>query len=1376
MVTIGWPRLEWWNLKKIDRGIIIFIFSVTILVFTVWQLIHTKQMASFISHEVTGELARRYGVKIKFDSIDISLIPLATNLNRVRIEYKQKVVFDLARLKIEFDFIDLLTNRFTIKRLLLSDGKISASGLNTSSTENHGEIRWRSFGETVRNYVTRYLPIKVERVALSNISLYLGDNHILLEQFKCGIYRNVVSVQGRVGAIHFNEKAFSHIPRDVDMVEFDGHITKKTIRVKRLKVRSKLEGVEFSGMLSELHKSPTVEGKGRLFGRVERFHQWAQTPIEYRTSGSAVAMFDITKSLFSKPELKIDMQLANFFSPTIGSWDRINASGKISKMKMSLSTAKGVLRHGGVELLKNVDIFDLKENRLLEMVSDNKIELSIRNIDTNNALYFLKEILTPLKGTINGNVSIGNSSGIVDIYISSRTRLDDFSLMLGGDVPVLVNPSISFNDSLISYDFNTGATRMQLDVGFGSSSIKADATLNSDSLNFHISPALIDLDEFGPIAGVPMSGICNCTIDITGPYENVVFDFDTDIKKFSILGLALGDIKSKQKLGLQNLQLDINSLVARYKTTKYTGSGYLNFSSPGEMKLDVNMSDSSLQDSLEIFSSLLPNPHHVPKGVDFRYKSNFNISGGFSLPKIKIDGSLKGDDILWAISDRQECLDQTTICPQITLNSVESDFHFKDKILRVNNILVRGRNAEVNGDFSFNTELNLFSYSAYLSDLSLREFATYNFINPGFDGTISGNFIGSNHGHNFVSDSVINILNAHVGGRNIDSSLVQISTNDGKLSIWGNFLGEMLIWEGLFDFSNETKKTSYVKGELNAEDIRIVAGLLSHHNIVSDDLDGNIDATFDLRFSMIDWTKMDLELGLNQFSFAVKDKEFRLLPRSGKMLVRDGNITQWDMELSGTAGVIKSHGEGSIDHELKILNEYNIDATILNLASPRFSVLAGRNKGKALLISKQGKFSMHLESVGSEMTLRIDKVKGVVDNLDYSLIMEDNLLLLKEANARYGNGSIGVNGSIALNFPFPTVDIGYTIESVQLPLPGKSSVVVSGKGGVNGDSFPYMIKGGHSIIHGEIKGSLSDFTQDGGVSLEGQRFIPVKGGIHTGLSLFSYDLGVNVTSHIMVKNKLAELYLNGQAHVLGTSNVPQVKGEITIKPKSSKLLFKGHEFILSEGKLTFEDNLLQEKPLVKIIGSADVGNYKVDLSVEGKSDNPQIKFISDPYLSHEDILSLLALGMTSETSQGLESQDRQSITSIGLGTFLVDQFQLGQELKSSLGLKLSVLPEWEKDETSLLKGRSSSSDSSSTKLKSTTKIKVQKKLGNKLGMAISSTVGGSMGQKHEMNLDYKLGRNLSLLGIYEIKDVEDSGAAESSSSAGIDLKFRMSFK
>ena len=61
-------------------------------------------------------------------------------------------------------------------------------------------------------------------------------------------------------------------------------------------------------------------------------------------------------------------------------------------------------------------------------------------------------------------------------------------------------------------------------------------------------------------------------------------------------------------------------------------------------------------------------------------------------------------------------------------------------------------------------------------------------------------------------------------------------------------------------------------------------------------------------------------------------------------------------------------------------------------------------------------------------------------------------------------------------------------------------------------------------------------------------------------------------------------------------------------------------------------------------------------------------------------------------------------------------------------------------------------------------------------MAVSSTVGGSMGQKHEMNLDYRLGRDVSLLGVYEIKAVEDSGAAESSSSAGIDLKFKWSFR
>ncbi|MBT7766965.1 MAG: hypothetical protein HN730_07395 [Bdellovibrionales bacterium] len=1361
---------------NINRGVLIFMLSVAMMIFVIWQLIHTRQMANFISHEVTVELARRYDTKISFDAIDISIIPLATNLNNVHLNYKGKVLFNLNRIKIEFDFFDLLANRFSINRLLLSEGVISVPDFKQANSNSGNTFRWKSLGKTVRSYVDRYLPIRVDKISMNSVNFEIGNNHFWLEKFKCGIYRNVLSIQTRIGELNIGAVDFPLLKGDIDMVEFEGHITHNNIRIRKLAVKSQLEGVAFSGMLSDLNTIPLVEGKGHVYGRLGRFSEWSMVPTKFAFQGSGVAQFKIKKSSISTPSVSMGIKLAKLSSPQLGGWERANITTRIEQSQLILDQLVGELRRGKVELRESVVLFDFKHRASPSLDAGNLLHLQLHNVHTNDGLFFLNDKLSPLKGILDGNVTIGKEDKLIEVIIMPETKLTDFKLIFSPGDPTLLNPKLQFNRSAITHNLETGETKMKLDLEFINSRIQAEAKMDRNELFFMIQPAKIDLKAFGPISGVALDGTCDCQIEISGPYEEVKFKFDAKIKQFSVLDLKLGDVKSSLELDLNSLRLKISKLDALYRKSHFSADGYLQFETPSNLNLNIDMDKASLRDSLEIFSGILPNPHHVPTGMDFSYRSKFKISGGFSTDQLKVEGNLIGKDLLWSLSDRIECTNRTAICPELSLNTVESSFIFEQQTLQLENILLKGRSVELSGDLSYELEPGLFSYNAYLAHLSLRELASYNLINPGFDGMISGNFIGSNYTGSLVSDSVINILDARIGDKKLASSLIQIVSSKKKISLWGNMLGEMMVAEGLIDYSENGNGDSYFRGEINAEDLSIVAGLLSQHNILSDDLAGNIDATFDINFKVKQWAKLNADLDLNEFNVIFSGKDASLLQNSSSIQIIDGKIVNWDLKLDGSAGQITSSGEGHLDKKVKIDNRYNIDASLLNLLSPKIRVLSGRNSGKALLISKDGDVEIHLESSGKDMTIRVDKVKGVIEDLNYSLIMEDNLLMLKEANARYGNGLATLSGSVAFDFPFPVIDFDYKLKSIQLPLLDKSSIVLSGRGEVRGESFPYLIKGNHSIVHGEITGNIGELTKDEGGSMEGQRFIPSLGGGHRGLSIFRYDLGVTITDHIYIKNSMAELYLNGHTTIMGTSNVPQIKGEVGIKPQKSKLIFKGHEFILSEGVVTFKDNLIQEKPIVKLAGVAEVGNYRVDLNVDGKSDNLIIKFVSDPYLSHEDILSLLALGMTSETSQGLESSDRQSITSIGLGTLLVDQFQLGQELKSSLGLKLSVIPEWEKDETSLLKGRSSSSDSASTKLRSTTKIKVQKKLGRKLGMAVSSTVGGSMGQKHEMNLDYRLGRDVSLLGVYEIKAVEDSGAAESSSSAGIDLKFKWSFR
>ena len=182
------------------------------------------------------------------------------------------------------------------------------------------------------------------------------------------------------------------------------------------------------------------------------------------------------------------------------------------------------------------------------------------------------------------------------------------------------------------------------------------------------------------------------------------------------------------------------------------------------------------------------------------------------------------------------------------------------------------------------------------------------------------------------------------------------------------------------------------------------------------------------------------------------------------------------------------------------------------------------------------------------------------------------------------------------------------------------------------------------------------------------------------------------------------------------------------------------------------------------------------IGIKGESSNYDIDLSSTPALSREDILSLLTLGFTGEVSKDLEDAQRASLSSVGIGSLIFDKFQINKGLQSSLGLSVSVAPEILDSEESLLRGRSTSEGGGATRVRTASKIQVQKKLNDELDLSVSSTVGGSIQQRQEMNLNYKLNKNFSVQGIYELKSFEDEQEVQDPNSVGLDLKFRMNFK
>jgi translocation and assembly module TamB len=321
--------------------------------------------------------------------------------------------------------------------------------------------------------------------------------------------------------------------------------------------------------------------------------------------------------------------------------------------------------------------------------------------------------------------------------------------------------------------------------------------------------------------------------------------------------------------------------------------------------------------------------------------------------------------------------------------------------------------------------------------------------------------------------------------------------------------------------------------------------------------------------------------------------------------------------------------------------------------------------------------------------------------------------------------------------------------------------------------MPYKLNGKLQILHGEFLDDPSEYSGDKKVNLdEYKKYLPEKNK-QENVSFVEYNLAFeSAATPILVKNNMTEIYLKGVGQINGNPMTPEINARVEAVPAISKFKFKGHDFIINQGYVEIKDSAKVRTSDLKFVGISKINDYEMKLDLSGKIDKLNINLSSEPALAQEDLLSLLTIGVTSDMSKNLEAGERKFVTTVGIGTLLVDQLKINEDLNSTLGLKLSVLPEFKEEVTSLVQGKSAVSETASSRLKSSTKIKVNKQINKQVDVSLSSTVGGTLEQKQEVNINYNFNKSFSLEGVYEVKPSEDTSTPN---SVGADLKYRWSF-
>lgn len=495
---------------------------------------------------------------------------------------------------------------------------------------------------------------------------------------------------------------------------------------------------------------------------------------------------------------------------------------------------------------------------------------------------------------------------------------------------------------------------------------------------------------------------------------------------------------------------------------------------------------------------------------------------------------------------------------------------------------------------------------------------------------------------------------------------------------------------------------------------------------------------------------------------------------------RNGVINSKDLYLKGEGAFLKVDILNASKQALNTDINGKLDLSLVALVTPFLDDLRGK---LSMAVKTQGPLN-NPNAVGSAFIedgyLKLGGFPHPFDQINADLLFNQKSIVINAMKASLGGGPLKGEGRIQINSmnQIP-VDIRASFEDVALNIPDGMRTKGSGHVQFTGQRFPYLLKGVYDVNYGDI---TMDFTgsKTKANEVKPSEFLP-KFLTEDSFQPVRLDLEINASKPVAVRNDLIDAQAKGKMTVKGTPDKLRLNG--VINPVAGGIIkFKDTEFEINDGYVDFR-NSAPENPIIYLTADAKVTentinpktgreestNFQVKMQVQGQAPDIKINLDSQPPLSYQQIVSLLALGMTTTNTIDESFNPNQQSTSddalasgvigtqIGMG--LIGR-GLSEPLKERLGVELKI------------------STSQSTVDNATyPKVIFSKQWTPKWETSASRTIENN--PKSDVKVEYKLNDNISFIGLWEGREqtsTETSDQDEEENKVGVDVEYKVNFK
>jgi hypothetical protein len=393
--------------------------------------------------------------------------------------------------------------------------------------------------------------------------------------------------------------------------------------------------------------------------------------------------------------------------------------------------------------------------------------------------------------------------------------------------------------------------------------------------------------------------------------------------------------------------------------------------------------------------------------------------------------------------------------------------------------------------------------------------------------------------------------------------------------------------------------------------------------------------------------------------------------------------------------------------------------------------------------------------------LRLGGLDEPAEGLDAQLDVSGSHVTIKKLSGQLGGGTVTAKGGMDLYLnraPHFAVDLDFANNRVKFPYVTFAEVSFANLN-FSGNAPPYLFSGTAHFKKVMMRDNFDLSRSQKG--LQNAKYLPEK--VAGTKSFYEVRIQGVADSGIFVDNDLLNAEFQGEITLLNNFEFPKVVGRADLV--RGKLLFHSTTFALDNAFIRLPNPEVFQ-PQFFIQGMANVDVYRVNIIASGSVERPKITLSSYPALSQEDIVSLLAFGYRGEDTKHVSGSDTSAITYSEVGSILMEQLQLSQNLQSK-GVRVSVSPAVIDSEATLIRPNS--------EVTAAPKVSLQSQVLKNLDATIGGTVGASQGQAMDAKLEYHLSRRASVRGIYE-QSATGIDANDIENSYGADLRFRWEFK